>query len=289
MRKVSAAIVVATTVLLSGPAFAVTAEKLWELDGLKQPESALYDAASKVIYVSEVTGEMKAKDGVGAISKVSPDGKLLQAGWVTGLDAPKGLGLANGVLYVADIDTLVEIDVASARILSRHRIEGAVFLNDVATDTEGRVYVSDTGTNTIWTLEGGELKTWLKRDDLNGPNGLAFEGDAMIVASFGKPPSGGEPTVPGHLLEAPLSGDSLRNLGDASPVGALDGLAPLGGGKYLATDYLKGPLLLIDASGAFETLAELSPGSADLAWDEASRTVFVPRNKDGKLTAFRVE
>ena len=287
MRVVLAA--VAATTLLAAPATAVTAERLWELDALKQPESALYDAGSKVIYVSEVTGEMTAKDGVGGISKVSPDGNMIEADWVTGLDAPKGLGLANGVLYVADIDTLVEIDVASAKIVGRHRIEGAVFLNDVATDPEGRVYVSDTKTNTIWVLENGSLKTWLKRDDLNGPNGLAVEGDALIVASFGKSASGESVAVPGHLLEAPLSGDSLRNLGDASPVGALDGLAALGGGKYLATDYLKGPLLLIDASGAFQVLAELSPGSADLAWDEAGRTVFVPRNKDGKLTAFRIQ
>lgn len=287
MRILLAAISTAAALAAAGPA-AAGAEELWTLDGLKQPESALFDASGGVIYVSQVVGDMRAKDGVGQISKVSPDGKMVEADWVTGLNAPKGLGLSGGKLYVADIDELVEIDLASAKITARHPVEGAMFLNDVATDPAGRVYVSDTGTNTIWTLQGGEMKPWLKTDALKGPNGLAVEGDAMIVAAFGKPPADGRAAVPGNLIEAPLSGETARNLGDGTPVGALDGLVPLGGGKYLATDYLKGPLYLIDASGSFETLAELPPGTADLSFDPASRTAFVPQNKDGKLLAFRI-
>ncbi|RXF74288.1 SMP-30/gluconolactonase/LRE family protein [Hansschlegelia zhihuaiae] len=282
-----AASILAGAAVAAGPA-AAEPQKLWELDGLRQPESALFDASGGVIYVSEVVGDMRAKDGVGAISKVSPDGKMVEADWVTGLDAPKGLALSGGKLYVADIDQLVEIEIASARIVARHPVPGAIFLNDVASDPAGRVFVSDTMTNTIWTLQGGEMKPWLKHDALKGPNGLTVEGDGMIVAGFGKPPSDGQAAVPGNLVEAPLSGETARDLGDGSPVGALDGLVALGGGKYLATDYLKGPLYLIDAKGSFEVLAELPPGSADLSFDPASRTAFVPLNKAGKLLAFRI-
>lgn len=278
----------AFALLAASPAVAAEPQTLWELDGLRQPESALFDPAANVIYVSEVGGDMRAKDGDGAISKVSPDGKVIQRDWVKGLNAPKGLGLANGKLYVADIDEVVEIDVAGAKVTKRHPVEGAQFLNDVTTDSAGRVFVSDTATNTIWAIENGELKAWLKRDALKGPNGLAIEGDNMIVAGFGKPPANGEAAVPANLVEAPLSGEAARDLGDGTPIGALDGLVVLGGGKYLATDYLKGPLYLVDASGSFEVLAELSPGSADLSFDPKTRTAFVPRNKDGKLTALRI-
>lgn len=288
MRLKTAAIAAAALIGLAGDASAAGAEKLWEIEGLRQPESALFDP-SGVIYVSEVVGDMRGKDGEGAISKISPEGKVVQSNWVTGLNAPKGLGLSGGKLYAADIDELVEIDVASAKVVARHKAEGAVFLNDVATDAAGRVYVSDTMTNTIWVLESGELKQWLKDDALKGPNGLSVEDDRMIVAAFGKPPSDGHPAVPGNLVEAPLSGETAQNLGDGSPVGALDGLVALGGGKYLATDYLKGPLYLIDASGSFETLAELPPGTADLSYDPAAKVAFVPQNKTGKLTAFRIQ
>lgn len=278
----------AFALLAASEAGAAGAEKLWELDGLKQPESVAFDPSGGVLYVSEVVGDMRAKDGEGQISKVSPEGKVVKSGWVTGLNAPKGLALSGGKLYAADIDELVEIDVATAKVTARHKADGAIFLNDVAADPAGRVFVSDSGTDTVWALEGGELKIWLKRDNLNAPNGLAVEGDTMIVAAFGKQAAEGRPATPGHLLEAPLSGDSVRALGDGSPVGALDGLVPLGGGKYLATDYLAGPLLLIDASGSFEKLADLPPGTADLAFDPATRTAFVPQNKTGKLTAFKI-
>lgn len=288
MRLLSAAVTAAALFALSGPVVAAGAEKLWELDGLKQPESALLDPSGGVIYVGEVVGGMRDKDGEGQITKVSPEGKIVQSGWVKGLNAPKGLGLSGGKLYVADIDELVEIDIASAKVTARQKVEGAIFLNDVTTDPAGRVFVSDTGTNTIWALQGGEMKTWLRSDRLNGPNGLAIEGDTMVIAAFGKPPADGKPAEPGNLLEAPLSGDSVRNLGDGRPVGSLDGVVALGGGKYLATDYIGGPLLLIDESGSFEKLADLPSGTADLSFDPATRTAFVPQNKAGKLTAFRI-
>lgn len=264
-------------------------QKLWELDSLAQPESAAFDASGGVIYVSEVGGDMRAKDGNGRISKVSPEGKIVQSGWITGgLNAPKGIGLSGGKLYVADIDELVEIDIAASKITARHKAEGAQFLNDVATDPAGRVFVSDTATNTIWTLQDGQLRTWLRNDGLNGPNGLAVEGDAMIVASFGKIPKEGEPEVRGQLWEAPLSGDSFRGVGDGRPVGWLDGLVPLGGGRYFVTDYVKGSIYVISADGSFETLAELGPGAADAGFDPTTRTAFVPQNREGKLIAFRV-
>lgn len=283
------AIAALALVAASAPGRAAGLEKLWELDGLAQPESAAFDASGGVIYVSEVGGDMRAKDGNGRISKVSPEGKIVQSGWITGgLNAPKGIGLSGGKLYVADIDELVEIDIAASRITARHKAEGAQFLNDVATDPAGRVFVSDTATNTIWTLQDGKLKTWLRNDGLNGPNGLAVEGEAMIIASFGKIPKEGEPEVRGQLWEAPLSGDTFRGVGDGRPVGWLDGLVPLGGGRYFVTDYIKGSLYVIAGDGSFETVGELGPGAADAGFDPATRTAFVPQNREGKLIAFKL-
>ena len=44
---------------------------------------------------------------------------MLEREWATGLDAPKGMALANGQLYVADIDRLVEIDPATGKIVAQ--------------------------------------------------------------------------------------------------------------------------------------------------------------------------
>src|SRR5688572_2247980 len=87
---------------------------LWEKTGFKTPESALPVPAEGFAYVSNVAGQPTDKDGNGFISKVSlADGKVIALEWAKGLDAPKGLALAGGKLYTADIDKLVEIDPAS--------------------------------------------------------------------------------------------------------------------------------------------------------------------------------
>ena len=106
---------VAATVLASWTATAAP-KLVWELTGLEAPESALPDPAGDAIYVSNVVGAPDAKDGNGYISRVSPDGKILEQRWAVGLDAPKGLILRGSTLFVSDIDRLVAIDTATGKI-----------------------------------------------------------------------------------------------------------------------------------------------------------------------------
>ena len=77
-----------------------------------------------MIYVSNVNGEANAADGNGYISKLSVQGEVQEKEWVTGLNAPKGLALHDGNLYVSDIDELVVIDTASGEITARHEAPG---------------------------------------------------------------------------------------------------------------------------------------------------------------------
>src|SRR5678816_3212480 len=74
--------------------------KLWETDTvLKVPESVLFDADNKILYVSNIDGtDGWAKDGKGSVAKVGMDGKIIAVEWVTGLNAPKGLGMYKGCL-----------------------------------------------------------------------------------------------------------------------------------------------------------------------------------------------
>ena len=82
------------------------------------------------------------------------------------------MALHDRTLYVADVDELIEINVASGEIVKRYPAKGAIFLNDVAVGEDGTVYVSDTPMNTIWRLKDGNFEPWFANDDLNGPNGL---------------------------------------------------------------------------------------------------------------------
>ena len=116
-----------------------TLAPLWNLTGdFNAPESAYYDAGSDAVFVSSINGQILEKDGNGFISRLSTDGKVVSAKWVTGLNAPKGLRSVGGTLWVSDIDEVLAIDIASARILRRVRVDGAQFLNDLARDRRHR-------------------------------------------------------------------------------------------------------------------------------------------------------
>ena len=72
-------------------AAAAAPEKIWQAEGLDEPESAVLDTSGGVLYVSNVNGDASAADGNGYISKLSLEGEILDKEWLTGLNAPKGL------------------------------------------------------------------------------------------------------------------------------------------------------------------------------------------------------
>ncbi len=272
-----------------GPGNSVPAGQAWEVTGLEAPESALPDLAGKVIYVSNVNGAPDAKDGNGYISKVSLDGKMLSQKWVVGFDAPKGLALAGGKLYVADIDKLAEIDTATGAITQRYDAKDAKFLNDVVAAPNGDVYVSDMVTNSIWRLSQGKFEPWLQDEALLNPNGLHIEGEKLIVAAWGKMTDGFATKVPGHLLQVSLADKSIRNLGNGKPVGNLDGIEPLNAETFLVTDWMSGMVFKIARNGDAKVLMPLDPGAADLGYIDAEKLAIIPLMKSNKLIAIKVE
>src|ERR671925_766641 len=164
-------------------------EKVWETPAeLKNPESVIYEPNENVLFVSNIDGPPDRKDKQGFISKVSPlNGSIIELNWVTGLDAPKGMTIINNnennkLLYVSDITDLLEIDINSGKIINRYNAPGSTFLNDVASDNQGHIYVSDTVANIIYRLDtdnfgnisnnNASLQVWLQSPGLNGPNGL---------------------------------------------------------------------------------------------------------------------
>lgn len=288
MRALKLATIAGSLLAFTVPA-AAEPKQIWELTGVKTPESVVADLTSGVIYVSSIDGEKTAKDGNGFISQVSLDGRMIKADWVAGLDAPKGLALRKGKLFVADIDQLVEIDVKEGKVLKKHAAKDAKFLNDVAVSSDDQVFVSDTGTNTIWRLAEDKFEPWLQNDQLAGPNGLLVQGDQLIVAAFGKIGASG-PEGPGPLLAVSLADKTIKPFADGKPLGNLDGLEALDATHFLLTDYMAGGLFTVDAeTGKMDKLLALPSGSADIAYVAASKTVLIPLMNDDKVVAYQLQ
>ncbi len=169
------------------PATTVSLVKKWETDtSLTTPESVYYDSTNDVLYVSCIGAvPPDAKDGDGYIAKVGLDGAIIDTQWVVGMDGPKGMGMVGNLLYVTNIDEVVEIDVNTGEITNRFAVEGAQFLNDITVDMAGTVFISDSNAGKIFTLSNGAVSLWTEGDVLGGPNGLLAEDDRIMVASFG--------------------------------------------------------------------------------------------------------
>lgn len=272
----------------SGPAAAEPAQ-VWEATGFKGPESAIYDGGRGILYVSNVNGGPGDKDGNGFISRLGIDGKVLEESWVTGLDGPKGMALYRDRLYVSDIDRLVEIDVNTGTIVGDYAAPGSKFLNDVAVDQSGRVYVSDMMDDAIYRLDRGTFALWLKDEKLEAPNGLLVDGDRLLVAAWGVMTDGWATKTPGHLKSVSLSSKAISSLGSGAAVGNLDGLESDGRGSFLVTDWMAGGLYLIAPSGEADLLLDLNQGSADLEYLAAQGLAIVPMMMDGKVTAYKIE
>jgi DNA-binding beta-propeller fold protein YncE len=278
-------------------------KKIWETPtDLKNPESVIYGPKNNVLFVSNVNGKPDQKDQNGFISKVSPsNGSIIELNWITRLNAPKGLAISNdnNRLYVSDITDVVEIDIASGQIINRFNAPGSAFLNDVVSDNQGNIYVSDTDTNTIYKLDTNtkdrsstsSLQVWLQNPLLNGPNGLHIDNNKnrLIVASLGdlsKPGAGIEVV---DLKNKTIS--TLGKEGTTSPFGGLDGIvSDATETHYYITDNPAGKVYVVKADGTgYVTLTDLhTKGAADLGSIPDQSMIIIPLMQDNKLAAYKL-
>lgn len=267
---------------------AIQAAELWRASGLEQPESALFDAAGQRVIVSNIVGNPGEADGNGYLSVLSMDGKLVTQHWTDGMDAPKGMAIAGGKLYVADITHVRVVDLQSGKLASTIDVPNAVFLNDMTADASGKVYVTDMLADTIYRIDGDRLELFIKDAALASPNGIFADGGRLIVASWGKGIKPDFSTAePGGLLSVDLATKAVSPLAGAENFANLDGVVAIGGSIY-ATAYMTGTLYRYKAGGTPQVVATFKPGSADIGTDGKS-TIFVPLMNEGEVSALGLD
>jgi sugar lactone lactonase YvrE len=289
MRR--SALLATVLLLLAGPAaLPAEAHPPPSVSGFEFPESVWWDGDTGSFYVTNFGGstlDPNGREPDGYLSKLSGEGSMRAAKWVTGLRSPKGMRRVGDTLYVADVGQVVVIDVAAATVRSTIDLDaiGAQFPNDVALDeATGDVYVSDMLRNAIYRLPkgAGPPEVWLESPDLEAPNGLLVDGGVLMVASFGRDldPATFTAKEPGRVLEVDLASKAITPLGSMERTGQLDGIEKLDDG-YLVTDNPGGRLLFVTASGAVAEVAGDLPGAADLGLRSGDRVAAVPQLMDG--------
>jgi hypothetical protein len=250
--------------------------KLWQTDTLlKTPESVLFNSRNNFLYVSNINGASDAKDGNGSIGKIGLDGKIITVDWVKGLNAPKGMGLYNGKLWVADLDEVVEINTATAAIEKRIPVKGSTFLNDIAIDGKGVVYVSDTRIKKVYSIENDQVNVFLS--DLKGPNGLFVVGDDLYILDNGA------------LLKMSKN-KALTKIADGME-SSTDGLESINGHDFLVSCWV-GAIYFVKADGSKEKLLDTQVqkiNSADIGFDPVKKILYVPTFLKNSIVAYQLK
>ncbi len=264
-------------------------------DGISTPESVYYDAAGDRFFVSNINGNPVEADNNGYIAELSGEGKVVKAKLIEGgkdkikLDAPKGLGLSNGVLYVSDVTVVRKFDVKSGASKGDIPIKDATFLNDIAVAPDGRVFVSDsgvkpgangfdpTGTDAVWVIDkAGKAKPLAKAKDLNGPNGLLMVGKDLLANTF----------LSNEIYR--LDDKGAKQDVTKIPTGGLDGFASLG--DSLLVSSWQGKIIYKGKLGQkFEPLLQGLDGAADFTVDTKRSRVVVPRFMGNAVEAYDVK
>lgn len=251
-------------------------EQVWRVTGLANPESTALSRDGSFLYVSNVNGEGEAHDANGFISRVSLNGEIIEREWARGLDGPKGMMQGGDALYVADIDRLVVIDVATGATRRAVVAPGAQFLNDLAFAPSGEVLIADSGGARIYAIASDTAEVWLEHELLGSINGLFPEPGRLLVT-----------TMQGRLLAIDYASRAINVL--AEGLGDADGVAALGERRYLVTAW-PGEMFLINAADGthrriLDTRAEGRFLNDILLVGD---TLYVPHWEPGELTAYRI-
>lgn len=255
--------------------------------GFATPESVEYYAAEDVYLVTNINGNPFEADGNGFISKIRPDGSVVDLKWIDGskpgttLHAPKGAAILGGLLYVADRDQVHIFDLPNGKQHPSITIKGSTFLNGITPGTDGYVYVTDTGlipgfkpsgTDAVYKVwSNGKYEALASDKTMGGPNGIVVDGNRLTVVSFGSGAVNGIDTT-GNITAL------------AKPkAGGLDGLLKLDDGRLLMSSWGGSSIYAMKGNSGFSVFADNLDAPADMGFDSKRNRVLVPLFKKNEV------
>ena len=276
MHLIVFALVLSTCSFFTSPAAAngpaPRLEQIWVSRGFSSPEGVA--VVGDTLLISNVVGDATQKDGEGWISRVSKQGKILEEKWVEGLNAPKGMAVHNGLLFVTDIDTFHTINIETGERLNTFTVQGAGFLNDI-TVWNGAVYASDSARKTIHKLDENGSSPWLTAPILAGVNGLLGQEDRLITSTMAR----------GLLLSINADG-IIEEL--ASGMIDADGIAALSHGSFLVSSWT-GRIWHVGPDDTVTSILETeAEGINQNDLTGVGNLIVVPNWSPGTVTAWRV-
>ncbi len=263
--------------------------KAWETPAdFLTPESVLYDPKRDVLYVTSFDFRYKAdakeEEYTGFISKVKLNGEIEELKWVTHLHAPCGMGIHKNKLFTVERGNLVEIDLKSGKILERYPIPGSEFVNDLAIDSRGNIYISDTSPSShidsrIFKYKDGKFEVWMDSEEINRANGLYVHDGNLLVGNTGD----------GRLKSIDLDNKKISTI-TCLGAGVVDGIRIDRDGNYIVSHWEGQTYVVSQAGEVVEILDTMETGlnSADFEFIKDKDLLIIPTFVGNKVVAYRL-
>jgi len=245
------------------------------------PESIIFDPSREVFYVSNFDAYNKSPmEERQFISRVSRDGTIEQLKWITGLSKPTGMAVWENKLFVVERAHVAEIDLETGQIAGRHAVPRPMFLNDIAIDRSGNLYVSDSGKHVIYRFSDDKWEEWVQGDEIGNPNGLLVHDNALILGNNRD-----------HRLKAvDLENKKISSIANLRG-GVIDGIKVDENGNYLVSHW-EGRIYRVTPSGEVTKLLDTSvPGlyCADFDYIPEKNFFAIPTFFENSIMAYHLK
>ena len=248
-----------------------------------QPESAYFYTSGStdpgVYFISSTNG-----DDVGWVSKLAADGSMIDSRWATDLRHPMGMRVSGKRLWINNTTEIVGLNLDNPNDRIVHPIDGAISLNDLATDSSGHAYVSDSMNSRVVRVDlaTGENSTYISTLP-SSPNGVLIQGDRLYIASWGvmsdRPEERAEwiTKTAGDLYWVSLK-DSKKSRHIIVPeLGNLDGVEIDQKGNIYVSDWESGKLYKISSGAKMVVdLGQYGQGLADIGLNLLTGELVLP-------------
>lgn len=258
---------------------------------LATPESIALNDDNTLLYISNINGNPTGKNDNGYISTYDPSGTPINLKFISGdnpsftLHAPKGIALSGGHLWVTDIDAVKKFDANTGKFIAEISIQGATFLNDITSDRNGGVLVTDSGLAPDFSPSGSDAIYHISNDNsltkiikdvsLNRPNGiLMVDDDRFVMVNFAEK---------GMLRTFTLDGEELSSV--PMPYGMLDGVQQDENETLLISSWALGGIISVTSGSSHDVLQTGLDAPADIAYDAKHGRLYIPLFKKNMVEA----
>jgi hypothetical protein len=262
---------------------------------LINPSDLTMDAQNQLIFISNMNGGKNRKNNCGFISRLKisnneDSNEVIIKGGDEGiiLDAPKGILYDQNKLYVADIDTV--------RIFKRSRngwiseknipIRGAKYLNKIAKDEQGNLWISDTGQRTIIRLSPPYQKNYPRRyfyNKIPTPTGICIDKvnpDILWITS----------NTTSLIYKASLSTNKILKTFQTRAL-SLGSLTPIDENKIASTNQEDGKVLCFTLSNQVVIRSPINKKSlhepGGVLWDFINKVYLVTDTDLGEIRIYQ--